>query len=1032
MRQIRQQFVVKAAVLAAIALFVPRFAAAQTGKLTGVVTDAQSGQPIEGVQVQVQGSGLGALTQANGRYYIISVPPGRYTVVARRIGYQPAEQVGTDIRIDVTRTVDFALNSAAGQLTVQRIVAPPTPLVERGITGSSQSVSSEIIEALPVTSVSDILQLQQGFLQVPDNTDITSFTESRRNTQNVLRIRGGRGDQTLTLIDGIPISNWVFGGPAFDLTNSAISQIDFQKGGFEPQYGNALSGIINIATREAGTRLAGNIEYQGSGLAGKFGSTQDELRQYDLFRGYVSGPIPATGDRLRFVLAGQNKSGADNVFQFDNVTYDVEHIPTVGLRPEELDLFPGWRALGYDQERSVFGKLTFKPVSQTTVNASFLDYSRDRQRFDFDFLLTGFDPFRAPAVNSFADTLALAGFRTYRDIVQGSIRADRRLYTGSLEQRFGRSNVRLRFGRFEQSRLTCNYFQGVCLARVFSDVNFNDRFVAPGVTPGVPTPGTDVFYGGETVKSNIFRGDIESQVTDRHNLQGGVFYQRHNLVFDESRNIGVNVLFLQNQKYAAKPYDAAAYIQDRIEYDFLTVKLGFRFDYGKAEGSSFANPQDPTNGTTAREVCAGTATRIGATSPFTYTDPVSGIVYTGIEACGGDDPRNALRDSAARVAQRDDFAAAKARKAFSPRIGINFPLNERTGLFFNAGRYSQNPIYNSLYQNTGVGTIAGPDTGSSKPFGGVCSVREKRPNSRECNPTLINDLGTPGFIGNPSLLLEQSTQYEVGYASEIGQKYSVQVTFFAKDNTGLSGIRRSNRVQDIGTTYAGQANPSYTVLVNQDYQTSRGVEVQFRRRITNFWGYDINYSYSKATENSSPPDRAEERSNEGDPNEITEITSDIDQPHVFNGSLLFRVDDQAPNFRFGKWLKHTNLSTTLRAFSGLPYTPTRDFLAFSVDEVGAVNSARGPASMIIDLQGGKDFRIGNVRYGLFTRVSNLLDSKNCVQVYPTTGRCDAGVIDQRRSRQGNSVGPTTSSTFYDRPEYYGSRRAINAGIRATF
>jgi outer membrane receptor protein involved in Fe transport len=1019
MRQIRLQFVVKAAVLAAAALFVPRFAEAQTGKLTGVITDAQSGQPIEGVQVQVQGTGLGALTQANGRYYIISVPPGRYTVVARRIGYQPAEQVGTDIRIDVTRTVDFQLNSAAGQLTVQRIVAPPTPLVERGITGSSQSVSSEVIEALPVTSVSDILQLQQGFLQVPENTDITSFTESRRNTQNVLRIRGGRGDQTLTLIDGIPISNWVFGGPAFDLTNSAISQIDFQKGGFEPQYGNALSGIINIATREAGTRLAGNVEYQGSGFAGKLGSTQDDLRQYDLFRGYVSGPIPATNNKLRFVLAGQNKSGADNVLEFDQDVYDADNLRTIGLLPEQLDLFPGWRALGYDQERSIFGKLTFQPMNQTTINGTVIDYSRDRQRFDFDYLLAGFDPFRSPSVNTQADTLALAGFRGYRDIVAGSIRAERRLYSASLEQRFNRSNVRLRYGRFEQSRNTCNYFQGVCLARRFADVNFNDRFVATGTTAGEPTTGTDQFYGGETVESNIIRADIESQVTDRHNLQGGVFWQKHNLEFDEARNIGVNVLFLQPQKYRAYPYDAAAYIQDRIEYDFLTVKLGFRFDYGKAEGSSFANPLDPTNGTTAREVCLGTAPSVGATTPFSYTDATG--TYTGLDACGIE----AARAEAAKIAQGDDFEDAKPRKAFSPRIGISFPLNERSSLFFNAGRYSQNPIYNSLYQNTGVGTVAGPG-------GGVCSEEARRPNSIECTPTLINDLGTPGFIGNPSLLLEQSTQYEVGYAAELGQRYAINLTFFAKDNTGLSGIRRSNRVQDIGTTYAGQANPTYTVLVNQDYQTSRGIEIQFRRRLANFWGYDINYSYSKATENSSPPDRAEERSNEGDPNQITEITADIDQPHVFNASLLFRVDDQAPSFRFGNLLKHTNLTTTVRAFSGLPYTPTRDFLAFAVDEVGRVNSARGPSSLIVDMQAGKDFRVGNVRYGLFTQVKNVLDAKNCVQVYPTTGRCDAGVIDQRRSRQGNSVGQLTSSTFYDRPEYYGARRSINAGIRATF
>ena len=1026
MRQIRLKYVVAAAMVSAAALFVPSVVEAQTGKLTGVVTDAQSGQPVEGVQVVVQGTGLGAMTQANGRYYIISVPPGRYTVVARRIGYQPAEQVGTDVRIDVTRTVDFQLNSATSVLSVQRIVAPPTPLVERGITGSSQSISSEVIEALPVTSVSGILALQQGFLNVPANTDIVSFTESRRNTQEVLRIRGGRGPETLTLIDGLPISNVVFGGPAFDISNAAISAIDFQKGGFEPQYGNALSGIINIATREAGTNLAGQLEYQGTTFAGMLGSTPDDLRGYDLFRGFVSGPIPGTAEKLRFVVAGQNSSGANSVLQFDNDVYDIDNIRPVGLLPNELDLYPGWRALGFDQQRDLLAKLTFLPTanSATRINLSFLDYSRERQSTDFDYLITGYDPFSAPTVNSLADTLRLGGFRNSRDIMQGSIRADRRLYAGSLEQRFGRSNLRVRLGRFEQQRQTCNFFQGVCLADRFSDVNFTaDRFVRGGTTPGVPTPGTDEFYGGEKVSSNIFRGDLESQVTDHHNLQGGVFFQQHDLVFNEARNVGVNVLFVQPQKFSAKPYDAAAYIQDRIEYDFLTVKLGFRFDYGRAQGSSFANPLEPTNGTTAREVCQGTAPSVGASTPFTFTDETG--TYTGLAACTGAENRKPMLDSARKIAQKDDFKDAEARKSFSPRIGISFPLSDRSSLFFNAGRYSQNPIYNSLYQNTGIGTRAGEAEG-------ICDETEKRPNSNECNPTLTSDVGSPGFIGNPHLLLEQSTQYEVGYASEIGRNYAVNLTFFTKDNTGLSGIKPSRPIQDIGTTYSGLSLPQYSVLVNQDYSTSRGVEVQFRRRLAEFWGYDINYSYSKATTNSPPPDLALQTNEQGDDTQIREITSEVDQPHVFNGSLFFNVREETPKFRFGRFLRNSSLSITTRVFSGLPYTPARDFTSFGSTEIGDPNSARGPTSFLTDLQAGKEFRAANIKYGIFTRVSNLFDTKNCLQVYPTTGRCDAGVIDQRRSRQGNATASGATTTFFDRPQFYGQRRQINAGIRATF
>jgi outer membrane receptor protein involved in Fe transport len=1026
MHQVSWRRVIAAAVIAGVALVAPRVSHAQTGKLSGVVTDAQSGQPVEGVQVRVLGTGYGALTQANGRYFIISVPPGTYTVEARRIGYQSAQTAGVQVRIDVTREVNFSLRSAATTLTAVRTVAPPTPLVERGVTGSSAAITSEVIEALPVTSVAGVLALQQGFFQVPQNTDITSFSDQRRNPLSAIRIRGGRANETLTLIDGIPVSNIVFGGPAFDITPAAVSQIDYQKGGFEPQYGNALSGIINIATREGGNNFAGNVEYQSSALGGALGSTPDKLRGYDLLRGYLSGPIPATGNRVKFLLSGQTQSGADRVLQFDQDINTVRRVGQSGVGVDALDLIPGWRALGYDSERDIIGKLTFN-LGQSKLNVTAIDYQRQRLPMDFFFDLASYDPL--PFLPTLEDTLNIAptGTSAYTRIAQGSIRADRQLYAASLEQRFGRSNLKLRFGRFDQKRTTCNYYDGVCLGQNFADLNFTSTgFYTPNTNRALnPSSGTDIYYGGEEVSSNIFRADLESQVTDHHNLQTGVFYQRHDIKFNEQRNVGTNNVIVTALQYFTKPYDAAAYLQDKIEYDFLTVKLGFRYDYGRATGTFFADPQDPTNGTTARQVCEGSASSIGATTPFTYKDTNTGVDYTGYEACAK--AGKSLTDSAARIAQKDDFKEADPRKAFSPRIGVSFPLTERSALFFNAGRYSQNPTYNNLYQNTNVGVAV------SSP---ACISKQAKPGTQECTPTIFSDAYTVPFLGNTNLLLEQTTSYEVGYATEIGSGYALKATLFSKDQTGLSGLRQSSRtLNDPGSTY-GSTTPRYTVIVNQDYGTSRGLEVQFQRRLADYWGYDINYSFSKATTNAAPPDLQFQRNaNEGQATLRQEITSEIDQPHAFNASVYFKVDDRAPQFRYAELLRNSYLTFTARAASGIPYTPTLNFVNSGVADDNRLqeNSGRSPSTFQIDLLAGKDFQLSNLRYGVFARVANLTDRKNCLQVFTTTGRCDAGQVDQARRENGNSTTPeNVTSTYYDRATYFGERRSLFAGVRVNF
>ena len=65
-------------------------------------------------------------------------------------------------------------------------------------------------------------------------------------------------------------------------------------------------------------------------------------------------------------------------------------------------------------------------------------------------------------------------------------------------------------------------------------------------------------------------------------------------------------------------------------------------------------------------------------------------------------------------------------------------------------------------------------------------------------------------------------------------------------------------------------------------------------------------------------------------------------------------------------------------------------------------------------------------------MANITDRKNCIQVFETTGRCDAGTIDQRRARNGNAINENTATTFFDRPEFFGERRSIFAGVNVAF
>ena len=83
--------------------------AGTTGKISGRVTDAETGEGLPGVNVIIEGTGMGASTDAEGIYFIINVPVGVFSVRAGMIGYTTRIMTEVSVRGDLTTEIDFAM-----------------------------------------------------------------------------------------------------------------------------------------------------------------------------------------------------------------------------------------------------------------------------------------------------------------------------------------------------------------------------------------------------------------------------------------------------------------------------------------------------------------------------------------------------------------------------------------------------------------------------------------------------------------------------------------------------------------------------------------------------------------------------------------------------------------------------------------------------------------------------------------------------------------------------------------------------------
>jgi len=275
------------AVLLLPLIFVSIVFAGSTGKIKGVITDKQTGDPILGASVMLVGTVQGAMTDLDGKFMITLVPPGEdYTLKITSVSYGTVEVTGVKVSTDETTEQNVIMDKAVEDLGVVIKVTANQDRIEKFVHSSQVKMSKEEIQAMPVQNVDQLLKSTAGI-------NVTAEGE--------ILIRGGRAGEVAYIVDGVNIGDPLGGaGPmnlGLSLSSGSIQEISIIKDGFDPEYGNALSGIVKITTQTGSTEKTNmSIQY----ITDDFGNSDlnKYSENYDNLQFIISGPDPILKDKI--------------------------------------------------------------------------------------------------------------------------------------------------------------------------------------------------------------------------------------------------------------------------------------------------------------------------------------------------------------------------------------------------------------------------------------------------------------------------------------------------------------------------------------------------------------------------------------------------------------------------------------------------------------------------------------------------------------------------------------------------------------
>jgi hypothetical protein len=245
------------------------------GILTGKIVDASTGEELIGVNIILKGTYYGAASDLKGLFTIPNIVEGSYNVEVSLIGYKSVQFTGTKIEANKTKHLDVKLEETVLTLGQDVVIVGAKPLLDVEETQSKRTISKEDIEVAVVENIQDIISQQSGVVK----------------SDNALHIRGGRSYENAFLLDGVSVQDPLAGtGFGLQLSASAIEEIEVITGGYNAEFGQATSGVVNVRTREGSAKYSGFLSYKRDNL----GIKSVNIFNTDVAEINLSGPEPIT------------------------------------------------------------------------------------------------------------------------------------------------------------------------------------------------------------------------------------------------------------------------------------------------------------------------------------------------------------------------------------------------------------------------------------------------------------------------------------------------------------------------------------------------------------------------------------------------------------------------------------------------------------------------------------------------------------------------------------------------------------------
>ncbi|MEC9456276.1 MAG: TonB-dependent receptor, partial [Candidatus Neomarinimicrobiota bacterium] len=679
-------------------LFIGYLFSQTTGKISGSVTDRINVEPLPGANIYLENTSFGTASDANGNFTIINIPPGKYTLKADMIGYKSVKL--ERMNISVNRTVSLKIEMDETVLEGEVVTVEVSRVAQKkDQTGTIKNISGDEINALPVESVGSVINMQAGVVNG--------------------HFRGGRNTEVTYMIDGVQVDE-TFGGnsAAVEIQPEAVQDLEVITGTFNAEYGRAMSGVVNVVTRDGGPKFEGfastGLSFFQTANTDIFIGLSPELNRSQDLKFSLGGPL--LGDKITFFtnIRVQDNQGHLNGYRMFSVVdtsnfYSDDPSDWASSKSGDSSYVP----MNTGENLSALFKLSFNLLDG--IRFSLLHSKSDDSWFGYDH---GFKYNPDGRAGSYKET-------NYTSFQLNHMISPKLFYELKLSY----------LDNYTGNYLFKDPFDHIIAdtAGIYHDGNMHeigDTVYSYVHDKYLEDYGSGFFTGGQqknhsmlTMLDKTIKFDLNWQANHNHNIKLGLLGISHDVdqqwhairnKYDGEANLadvyepeifGDTTVYADLYKVA--PQEGAAYLQDKMEFDNMVVNVGLRYDVFDPVSVYPSNRRNPSN-------------------QLLYKD-TSGVLIDSLMST---------------------YPDADIIDQVSPRIGFAYQLGDQAVLHFSYGHFFQMPPLYAMYQN----------------------------HSYLIPP---NDHGTT--MGNVRLEPEKTITYEIGLWQELTRGLSLDVALFYRD-----------------------------------------------------------------------------------------------------------------------------------------------------------------------------------------------------------------------------------------------------------